>query len=289
MNTIAGKYVRRSRSSFRMTYVHHRSLRATVAAWLGLAGVAGGCGVDAFSDATQVEDVGTSSSEIGRSPVPVAYWKYEDPCTVPTVTDASGNGANGMKLNGVGCTTDGRIESAGSFDGVDDQVEVPDRPAFHFTTEMTVAAWIKPSRLNGPQTILNKWYAPDSYILLLQDGFYGFGVALANGPTRTIAAPATVNQWAHVTGVFNGSTIALYVDGVLKASGSAAGVLQDSARPVEMGNHPSWNAYAGLLDEVRLYNVALSSRQVQRLGRLEDDDPDDCERDRLGHGGTDRR
>jgi len=250
-----------------MACVHRRSLRATVATWLSFIAIAGGCSGDALDDASQVEGVGQSRSEIVSWAAPVAYWKYDDACNVSTVTDASGNGAHGTRMNGVGCTTDGRIESGGSFDGVDDRVEVPDRQAFHFTTAMTVAAWVKPSRLSGAQTIINKWFAPDSYMLLLQDELYRFSVALSNGVTFSIDAPATVSRWAHVAGVFNGSSISLYVDGVLKASTAAAGTLQDSARPIEMGSHPSWNAYVGFIDEVRLYNVALSSIQVQLLGQ----------------------
>lgn len=238
-----------------------------IAALLGLAPLAGGCGVGSFDEASSSESAGESQDAVVSLPAPVAHWKYDDPCASLTVTDSSGNGANGTKLNNVGCTTDGRIESAGSFDGVDDRVEVADRPAFHFTTAMTAAAWVKPSRVTGLQTIVNKWYAPDSYMLLIQDGQYRFSVALANGPSLSIAAPAKANTWTHVAGVFNGSSIALYIDGVLATSMAASGTLQDSIRPVEMGNHPTWNAYAGLLDEVRLYNVALSPSQVQLLGQ----------------------
>ncbi len=246
--------------------LHRGVVRAALAGCLSVTATTGSCSSDAVDDAPEVED-GRKVGELVSLPPPVAYWKYDDACSSTTVTDSSGNAAHGTKLNGAGCQTDGRIESAGSFDGVDDRVEVADRAAFHFTTAMTVAAWVKPSRLAGPQTIVNKWYAPDSYILMLQDGFYRFGVAIANGPTISIAAPAAVNRWAHVAGVFNGSTIALYVDGVVQATAAAAGGLQSSGRPIEMGNHPSWNSYAGLIDEVRLYNVALSASQVQQLGQ----------------------
>lgn len=244
---------------------HHTGPRAVVAA--GLIAAAAGCLRAPLEEAPASEPAGEASSLLVSLPAPVALWTFDDPCTSATVTDASPGHANGTKLGGVGCTTDGRIESAGAFDGADDRVEVADRPAFHFTGAMTAAAWVKPARVNGPQTIVSKWYAPDSYMLMVQDGTYRFAVALANGTTVDVGAPAAVGRWAHVAGVFDGATIALYVDGVLRASAPAAGTLQDSARAIEIGNHPSWNAYAGLLDEVRLYGVALGAAQVQQLGQ----------------------
>src|SRR4051794_17116413 len=87
--------------------------RAALAACLGLAAIAAGCGSDAFDGASEIEGVGESQSEIVSLPAPVAYWKYDDACNISTVTDSSGNGATGTRLNGVGCMTDGRIESAG--------------------------------------------------------------------------------------------------------------------------------------------------------------------------------
>jgi hypothetical protein len=194
-------------------------------------------------------------------PVPVAVWRFDLACDAPTLTDASGYGADGVKVN-VGCKNDSGT-SAGSFDGTG-LAEVPDRPAFHFSSTMTMAAWVKPSRLDGPQTLFGKWYAPDSYMLLLQDGRYYFGVLMADDTPRDISLPAAANQWAHVVGVFNGTEMSVYVDG-FPASVPAPGILHDSARPIEMGSHPTWNGYSGLIYEARLYNVALSPAQVQLL------------------------
>ncbi|WP_224245751.1 LamG domain-containing protein [Hyalangium gracile] len=235
-----------------------------VLALLGLWGtLTVGCGGIAAEEPRPVEPVGTTQGALGL-PGPVAHWAMED-ASGSSMLDSSGNGATGTRYNGYGRTLQGRINSAFTFDGVDDRVEVPDRPAFHFTSAMTVSAWVKPSRITGLQSLVGKWYSPDAYILLIQDGQYRFTVQLSNGQLPSVSAPATVNQWAHVAGVFNGSSIQLYVNGVLAASAPAQGTIQDSARPLVLANHPSWNAYAGALDEVRLYNVPLTSRQVRFL------------------------
>lgn len=273
MNRYLGNAVSRSP---RTIYTRLPLLRAAIAASLSVAAVAAGCTDDAFDDATEVEDVGQSSTVVGGgSEAPgtavagglVAYWKLDEACNVVTAEDASGGGARGTRLNGVGCTTDGRIEAAATFDGIDDRIEVPDRPAFHFTNAMTVTAWVKPAQVTAPQTVLSKWYAPDSYTLFIGEGYFQFGVALQNGPTLGVRTPAVANRWTHMAGVFNGSTISLYIDGVLRASAAATGVLQNSPMPINIGHHPSWTGYRGALDEIRLYNYALSASEVQQLGQ----------------------
>jgi hypothetical protein len=105
-----------------------------------------------------------------------------------------------------------------------------------------------------PASRARKWYAPDAYMLLLQDSRYDFAVLMA----------AMTNQWAHVVGVFDGTTRSVYIDG-FPASMRAPGILHDSARPIEMSSHPTWNGDSGLIYETRLYDVALTAAQVQRL------------------------
>src|SRR5262249_54336517 len=146
---------------------------------------------------------------VDRRPAPVAHWSFDDPCESTAVADSSGNGLDGVKLNGVGCGP-GQHGRAGTFDGIDDAVLVLDRSILHFTTAMTAAAWVKPGGVNGSQTIINKWYEPDSYMLLLENGLYHFSIGLASGPDVTVSAPAVANQWAHVAGVFDGSMLSLY-------------------------------------------------------------------------------
>jgi hypothetical protein len=111
----------------------------------------------------------------------------------------------------------------------------------------------------------------DSYILLIDKGIYSFAVAFPGGQwgsTVNVSTPSTVDVWAHVAGVFNGQHLFLYLNGQLAAQVAAKGRLQDSNRPICIGNHPSWNAFMGLIEEVRLYDVALNASQIQELFSL---------------------
>jgi len=204
---------------------------------------------------------------------PVGYWTFGD-CSAATATiaDTSGNGFDGTRNGAVSCAA-ARSGLAGSFDGVSGEVDIADEQAFHLTTAVTLAAWVNPTQTGGLHTILNKWYAPDSYMLLIQNGQYQFSVALPGGQwgvDTTASAPATTGVWTHVAGVYDGSTVWLYVNGALaaQASASPAGTpvaLQQSSRPLCIGNCPSWNAFAGLIEDVWLGDVVLTQPEIQQL------------------------
>jgi hypothetical protein len=200
-----------------------------------------------------------------RIPLPAAYWSF-DVCAPGTggVLDDS-EGTNHLTLHAGATCAAGQYGSAGSFDGVDARAESPatNDPRLNFTNQLTIMAWVKPAHLTSSgQAIVNKWYSPDSYSLAIQADEYAFSVALSNGTNVNVKAPATAGVWTHVAGVFDGSTAKLYLNGVLKQTLSAPGTLRASPQPVRVGNHPSWAAFSGLIDEVRLYRAVLSPGQI---------------------------
>jgi hypothetical protein len=90
--------------------------------------------------------------------------------------------------------------------------------------------------------------------------FYCIGV----GGFLTGSANINDNQWHHVAGVYNGSKMDLYVDGKLDASQTASGSLNVSATNVYIGGSPS-QSFNGLVDDVRIYNRALSADEIEAL------------------------
>jgi hypothetical protein len=130
---------------------------------------------------------------------------------------------------------------------------------------MTVSAWVKPNGNEASQTILAKWAGGGSaYRLFLANGSYRFVVALEGGSQVSVIAPATPGVFAHLAGVFDGSNVEIFVNGALVQSKAAPGTSHLSARPAMIGN-VSNQPFAGAIDEVRLSNKALSSRQIERL------------------------
>jgi hypothetical protein len=206
---------------------------------------------------------------LNNIPLPEAYWNF-DLCAAGAggVMDDSTNSYDATLSSGATCVP-GRYGSAASFDGVDDRVEAASSTSLNFTNLLTVTAWVKPANISSAyRTIVAKWYTPDSYGIFVQNSDYIFTVALANGTYVNVRAPgsAVAGQWTHVTGVFNGSTAAIYINGSQVGPAlAAAGTLQQSARPVSIGIQPAWNAFPGLIDEVRLYRAALDATQIAGL------------------------
>lgn len=73
------------------------------------------------------------------------------------------------------------------------------------------------------QTIVNKWYAMDSYMLLIENGNFVFTVAIPGGQWGTSikvlakVTPDVWTQWTHIAGVYDGQMLLLYINGQLVA------------------------------------------------------------------------
>ena len=184
-----------------------------------------------------------------------------------SATDASGFGNDGS-LSGATRTTSGKYGSALLFDGVDDLVVIPDSNSLDLTLGMTLEAWVYPSAVMSYwRSILHKQV--DAYFLhanstanrpMVGGIFGGSCCTILQG---TSALPA--NQWTHLAGTYDGATLRLYVNGVQQASQARTGSLEVNGFPVHLGGNtyaPSEH-FSGRIDEVRIYNRALSVSEIQ--------------------------
>lgn len=211
--------------------------------------------------------LGVARAQRTTFPSPAGYWSF-DLCETASpfrTWDAARNPHHAVRSNGAACNGFGRYGSSGYFDGVDNLVEIPYTADLNVTNKLTVSAWVYPQNLSKWQTIVNKWYAPDSWALFIEpSGRYNFTVALPGG-NKTVTAAATLNTWTHVAGVYDGANVRIYINGVQAASTSASGNVNASGRAIAIGSHPGWNAMQGYIDEVKLYKEALTAGQVSAL------------------------
>jgi hypothetical protein len=252
----------------------------------GAASVAGMSAVTAGAQAGGAESGGAGGADAGGeggeppelTAIPIAHYKLDD-CTGDDVIDSQSSTLG--KRIGAGCAN-GVLGMAANFDlGPSAQlIELAEEPRFDFTHELTVAAWIKPRDVPAMGAIVGKWYGQDSFLLnvrevLDQDGNpsprYAFSIA---EPEGTWGRPADVispfeveyNVWTHVAGVYKWSAdarvghITLYVNGKAVADTSTkvgTDGLQQSLKPVTIGFVEEYAPFVGVIDEVRLYDVAL--------------------------------
>ena len=148
------------------------------------------------------------------------------------------------------------------FDG-SDEVIVPSDASLNPTSGLTVMAWIRADDWNGNRRIVQK--GVDDQYRLIDEGSLEFGLSGVTDGDIATPLPST-EVWHHVVGTYDGSSIKLYVDSILKISQSASGSLATSSTSLYIGNKPlssySGDFFKGSIDEVRIYNRALTIQEI---------------------------
>jgi fibronectin type 3 domain-containing protein len=194
----------------------------------------------------------------------VAAYGFEQ-TSGTSVTDSSGKSSTGT-LSGATWATGGRFGRALSFDGVNDVVTVPDSNALDLSPGMTLEAWVKPTTVNDWRTVLLKERPGQLVYALYATGDNGRPLTeVAAGSQRDARGTAAlpVGVWTHLAATYDASTLRLYVNGTQVASTAISGALQNSAGALKIGGNAIWGEYfSGLIDEVRVYERALSAAEI---------------------------
>jgi len=193
--------------------------------------------------------------------------------------DASGNLMNGI-ASGVTEATDrfGISGRAYGFNGSDAVVTIAPLSSVNLP-ELTLSAWVKPAVFPSVQgSIINKWagysYSLEDYgLMLLSDlrvhlgnGRHGVG-AIAMVSTNRLS----LGKWHHVVGAIDsGGKGRIWVDGVLRGEANILPLLPPATAPVRIGQMRGVDGsildnFNGSIDDVRLYNRALSGSEVRQL------------------------
>jgi hypothetical protein len=192
-----------------------------------------------------------------------AYGFNEGSGTV--VNDVSGYGNNGT-ISGAAWTTSGKYGNALSFNGTNALVTINNAPSLQLTTGMTLEVWVYPTTVTAAwRDVIYK--GNDNYYL---EGSSNSGPptagAIFGGAYGQVYGPnaLTANTWAHLAATYDGAAMRLYVNGVQVASRAETGAIATSTNPLQIGGDSIYGQYfEGRIDEVRIYNLALSVAQIQ--------------------------
>jgi hypothetical protein len=204
---------------------------------------------------------------------PLGHWRGDT-----GADDASGNGFHGTCSAGAATAPEvpkTKFPNPGgfSFDGVGGMVTIPDHPALRITGDFTLSLWKRKianvkdwSRIvgkgNGTQRNYGLWEAPEGDGRLLFQMYGPGGQAVID---LFSSAPIPINAWAHVLCTVSVNSVAMYVDGKLSANGTRNGEPGTAGDPLTFG-HAGFHAFwTGQIDDVRLYNRALSMSEIVYL------------------------
>jgi len=195
----------------------------------------------------------------------VAWWKLDETSGL-TAADSSGNGNDGTLINMTGNEwTTGMVDGALAFDGDNDAITgIGDCPTGNFT----VAGWAKDTGGGGWKVFYSAeqeiWFGVDSGAtpaIWLDCGGNGNGA-------QTAAGTWTLNTWHHIAATWDGTTVHIYLDGVdmgITTFGTPENPLAVAAVIGAWSGNPNDENWFGTLDDVRLYNRALSADEIAAL------------------------
>src|SRR2546425_523010 len=183
-----------------------------------------------------------------------------------TVADSSGNNNMGT-ISGATWTTAGRFGNALAFNGTSAVVTVPNSTSLQLTTGMTLEAWVYPTVApTGWRAVIDK--NVDRYYLVASSDEGKrrvIGGTWAAGNQNTVGPSVlAVNTWTHLAATFDGATVRLYVNGAQVASQAQTTPLTTSTGTLQIGGDAyTGENFAGRIDEVRIYNRALTLAEIQ--------------------------
>jgi len=209
------------------------------------------------------------------------YWlgsNYED------VYDSSLNGADGTAMNGAKIVTDDAvINHAGFFDGDDDYISITSIGAMDFNQTLTITMWVKPANsetvtlldrshesTNGFSTVMDKGFAIyHTAGSVISNATVSFAIVI-DGNLQTIdLEPASWDDgnWHFIAVRYEGSSLYLQVDDNNVTKNNITGEITNaSSQPLVLASNQGGGAYyKGLMDEVKIFGVALGRDEIDTL------------------------
>lgn len=206
----------------------------------------------------------------------VAHYKFDN-----NANDSSGYGNDGT-VHGATLTVDrfGNLDKAYSFNGTSDYIEVPDHISLR-PQQITLSAWVKTTDNDGffigktnYSNASNEQYALSiSPSLALHSSVKQNSNCIAGNGWHTVNTNDIINDnnWHNVVSTFDGTSIKIYIDGVLKNTNSnVPQTVIDNCAGGTLNFGRWWISYPsmfllGELDDIRIYNAALTQEQVTNL------------------------
>ncbi len=163
--------------------------------------------------------------------------------------------------NGNNCMVGGCYE----FDG-NDYISIPTTAGGDFDIDtFSVAAWIYPTVSDAnSRRIFQR--ASGTYGMYINSGRVYFYVDTTNdgGSWKSVSLPVTLDSWSYVVGVYNGTSINLFVNSNSNSVAQSGAVDDGATNVAYIGTHDSLSQFfVGRIDDFQIYNIALTSEQVK--------------------------
>ena len=208
--------------------------------------------------------VTVANPDVSSAGLRVAYGFDDGSGT--TALDSSGNGKT-ASLVGATWSTSGKFGSAVSLNGTSAEVDPPALGTF-YKTGFTYEAWVLKQTSKVDVGLLGSWVGGQNGGPMLWvdhvNGRYRLTLGGSFGNYLDSGRTPAVGQWQHVAATYDGTTARVYIDGVETASTTfTANVGDSNTWRIGAYGSPAAGFFDGLVDNVRIYDRALSASEVQ--------------------------
>ncbi len=221
----------------------------------------------------RIDDVRIYNHELSQIEISNLYglvgeWNFDN-CNVANpndITDSSGNNLHASPINGVTTSTTGKICTALTLDGTNDYAEVADNNLLDISQSLTVMTWIHPNSLpgSGLMSILSKDENYEFHIDSSGRIFWWWNNS--SGATRSFNSTIAVstNVWTHVAIVYEAGSQRIVINGVERGTRNYNETLITNNDPLHFGGDQNFagREFDGLIDEVKIYNRALTTEEI---------------------------
>ena len=211
----------------------------------------------------------------------VGWWKFDEGSGT-VAYDSSGNGNDGNLMGGPTWTT-GKIGGALKFDGVNKYVDVGNSSMLNPSDSMSITCWFLPSEISDyghgtpivTRYVAGSDYSRKSYVLkfssLGKPEYYLYNGSSPYASAKTQMVLLT-DQYYFIAVAFSTLGGSMYLNNIKVAElnpGELTSIMQSSVSTrIGSWGHNDWPEFKGLIDDVRIYDRALSAEEVQALYNL---------------------
>lgn len=209
----------------------------------------------------------------------VGYWKLAEG-KGSVAYDSSGNNRRGTLTTSPAWISNSScvLATCLRFNG-SNYVTFGDVSAVDGLSQITVSAWFNSTPSSNYRSIVTKGYSTGNVFELKMvrdsEGPRVFFRITTSAGTASASLPQaqwsiTNNEWHHVAGTYDGNYVRLYFDGALIVSTLHNGTMASNSKALMIGSTDDGAAerFVGLIDEVRIYDRALSEDEIKRLRHL---------------------
>jgi hypothetical protein len=206
----------------------------------------------------------------------VAWWPFDETGGT-AASDASGRGHEGLvRGKAEWRPSEGRSAGALAFDGSTTCVTVANRKDLNITGAITLAAWCRPDDWDSNRRLLQKGRSDNQYRITLDQADPNSDVRYFRFDLKNVGRfdlpPPPSRQWLHAAATYDGKSMKVYFNGAPAGEKTASGTIAASNDPLLIGTKfdgaPAGDHFKGLLDEIQIYDRALTPEDVAALARV---------------------